>query len=166
MKANLTILLLMLTTFTFSQTEKVKSAFIYQFTKYIEWSSEMQSGDFVIGVLGDDPIIAELTTIAQAKKVVSQPIVVKKFDAPGDISKCQIVYIPSANSGLFSNVKSKIGKASTLIITDKPGMAQDGAGINFIESEGKVQFELNKNYFSAHSLKLSNQLVNLAKATY
>ena len=45
---------------------KIHSLFMYKFTQYIEWPST--SGDFVIGVVGSSPIIAELEAIAATKR--------------------------------------------------------------------------------------------------
>lgn len=151
---------------SFGQIEKVKSAFIYQFTKYIEWCPDYQTGDFVIGVLGDSPIIGELNTISQNKKVVNQAIIVKRFSDVQDISKCNILFIAEDMNNYFSSVCSKLNSTCTVIICEKEGMAQNGAAINFVENEGKIFFELNKHAFSSRLLKVNNQLSNLAKVSY
>lgn len=166
MKAIWVVVLLFITNFGFSQAEKVKSAFIYQFTKYIEWCPDYQTGDFVIGIMGSTKVTDELNAIAKSKKVVAQTIVVKSFNSPADITKCNILYIAEDKSGQFQAANSKVGSACTVIITEKSGMAQSGASINFIEADGKVLFEINKNAFNNRGLKLSNQLINLAKASY
>lgn len=156
----------LLTTTLFSQKEKVQAAYLLQFTKYIQWCPDLSSGDFVIGVLGDSPVFSELTTIAQTKKVGSQPIVAKKLSSVNEISKCNIVFISESKSSQLDAVKGKIGSDCTLIIAEKEGMAKSGAAIGFIEAGGKIGFELNKAGFTSHSLLVNSSLVNLAKAVY
>jgi hypothetical protein len=55
-------------------------------------------------------------------------------------------------------VKSK----STLIVTDKAGMAKKGAAINFIYADNKQKFELNKSNIEKYDLKVSQSLVKLS----
>ncbi len=116
-----------------AQVPKLQSIFIYNFTKYIEWPASYTSGNFIIGVLGQSPLTKELNNLSKTKKVLNQPIVINKF----------------------KNI-------STLIITEKKGMAKQGAGINFVIVNNKQKFELNKANISKYNLKVSPNLINLA----
>ncbi len=49
-----------------------------------------------------------------------------------------------------------------MIIGEKPGMAGDGAAIDFMEKDGKLVFEINQGSFARHGLNVSAQLVDLA----
>ena len=54
--------------------------YLYNFTRYIAWPTEYQSGEFVIGVMGyDNDITVELRDIASQRKVSSQDIKVVEF---------------------------------------------------------------------------------------
>jgi hypothetical protein len=70
------------------------SVFIYNFTKYIQWPAEHQSGDFIIGVLGSSAISAELEKMAANKTVGAQKIVVKKFKSITEAADCHILFPP------------------------------------------------------------------------
>ena len=61
-----------------AQDEKFKALFMYNFTKYIEWPQTKQSGDFVIGVMGNSAIVSELNAIASKKTVGAQNIKVNQ----------------------------------------------------------------------------------------
>ncbi|MEF8811700.1 MAG: YfiR family protein, partial [Bacteroidales bacterium] len=50
---------------------EAKAKFIYNFTKFFEWSQSGQSGDFVIGVLGSNDIYQELEDFTEGKKVIT-----------------------------------------------------------------------------------------------
>ncbi len=167
MKRFLTFLMLSFTiTLAFSQKEKVEAAYVLQFTRYIQWCPDLSSDNFVIGILGDSPVFSELISISQTKKIGSQNIIVKRLETTGEIVKCNIVFISEGKSSQLDAVKAKIGSDCSLIISEKEGMAKNGAAINFIEVGGKMLFELNKNGFLSHSLQVNSQLVNLAKTTY
>lgn len=145
-----------------AQVPKLQSIFIYNFTKYIEWPTSYNTGNFVIGVLGQSPLIKELTTLSKSKKVGNQPIVITKFHNVEEISKCNILFVPINKSSQLNNVVNKLKGKSTLIITEKKGMAKQGAGINFVIIDNKQKFELNKTNISKYNLKVSASLINLA----
>lgn len=139
---------------------KVHSLFIYKFTQYIEWPSNQ--GDFVIGVVGNSPIQAELEAIAAIKKVDTRTIVVKKMSASADLSSCQMVFIAEGQSSNLASIASKLQGKHTLIISETNGGAKKGAGINFVIADDKMKFELNKGTVEKQGLKVSGDLTKLA----
>jgi hypothetical protein len=141
---------------------KVYSGFIYHFTKYTQWPSSLQSGDFVIGVIGSSEMKKELETLATQKKVGSRKIVVKEFTSAADVGACHILFLGKAKHGELGGLLSATKSNSTLVITEKDGAAKQGAIVNFIEASGRVRFELNKTNAAAHNLKISSDLERLA----
>ena len=123
----------------FGQKEKIQSVFIYNFiTKYIEWPASYKSGDFVIGVLGNSPITAELEDLAYNRNVGNQKITVKTFKNADDITTCHVLYIPESKIGEIEKALTKIG--NTLIITDNAPSGTKGDAINFMTVGGKQRF--------------------------
>ncbi len=145
-----------------AQDYKYHPSYIYNFTKYIQWPTSYQSGDFVIAVLGDSPIIQELERMAENKSVGSQKFIIKKFKSVSEISKCHMLFIPVSKSKELSQALSVLAGQSTLVLTEKPGMASEGSGINFVLKEGKWKFELNKEATDKNSLKVSSELARFA----
>jgi hypothetical protein len=139
---------------------KFHSVFLYNFTKYIQWPASQQSGDFVIGVVGNCPIFEELQKITSNKMVGAQKIVVKKFRSVSDIADCQMLFVPSQAN--FDAVQEKTKGKSMLVITEKSGLAQKGSGINFVLQENKWKFELNESATQNAGLKISKELAKLA----
>ena len=144
-----------------AQDEKFKALFMYNFTKYIEWPQNKQSGDFVIGVVGGSPIIEELNAIAQRKTVGSQTIKVKQISATDDVTKMHIVYVPEGKSGDAEALAGKVKGKGVVLITDKPGYAQSIAGINYIKQDGKPKFEVSNKHLAEEGVKVSAQLLTL-----
>jgi hypothetical protein len=145
-----------------AQDYKFHSVFMYNFTKYIQWPSAYQSGDFVIGVLGDSPIIESLEKMAENKTVGTQKFAIVKYGSTADISKCHMLFIPSGKSGDLAQALDKVAGQSTLVITEKAGMGKKGSSINFILVDGKWKFELNRGATEKSSLKVSGELARLA----
>ncbi len=158
----LSVIFLLLVVAVNAQSEKLQTVFIYNFTKHIEWPPDYSSGDFIIGVLGNSPIIEEIEKLAESRKIGNQKIIIKKYRTTDDIRRCNIIFIPKNKSGEIGNVLLKTKNNSTLIITEKEGMAVAGAAINFVIKDNKQKFELKKSNATKYGLKVSSDLERLA----
>lgn len=148
-----------------SSNAKIKATFIYNFTKYIDWPEKYKEGNFVIGVLGTTSFYNDLTTLLSKKSVGGQNFEVKSYTTIESVSTvCHILFIPAENSGMLPDVLKKLKGKSTLIVTEKAGMAKQGSGINFVVDNNKQRFELNKNNVEKYNLRVSSTLTALAIA--
>lgn len=145
-----------------SQDYRIHSVFIYNFTKYIQWPSSEQNGDFIIGVLGNSPIVASLEKLASERKIGTRSMVVKKFSSVAEMTKCHMLFIPERSSDDLEAALAKIGRQSTLVMTERNGLGAKGSCINFITVDGRQKFELNKSATEKAQLKVSTELTSLA----
>ena len=150
----------------FGQIEKFQATYIYSFLSYVEWPSDYRTGDFKIGVLGNNPIIAELYKITKNKKVYSQQIKVAPFATLNDIKKCHILFIPPAQSANIEAAINKLGNSSTLIITATPIGISKEAAINFVIINNKLNFEVKPSNAKSRNVKISSSLNKLAYKVY
>jgi hypothetical protein len=158
----LTIVLTMLSSTLMGQTSenKVKSLFVYNFTRYIQWPQTEQ--DIVIGILGhDEDLMTAFKDMSSKKTAAGGKIIIKEFSNPSESANYHMVYIPSNNSKVISQIS---GLNKTLIVTEKPGLAKQGSYINFINQDGKIRFEMNISKIDNTQLKVSSQLKSLAIA--
>ncbi len=143
----------------FSQSQgQVKGSMIYHFTKYMQWPASKASGDFVIGVVGNSDTYSMLQTLAKSKKVGSRTIVVKKISSASQGSGCSIIYLSADQIGQFDAAKNAASTGKALLVTEKSGMGKKGAGINFIQTGGKVKFEINESSIKANGIKVDSKL--------
>lgn len=148
-----------------SQQERFKAVFIFNFTKYIEWSASDKQGDFVIGVIGTTAIVKDLEVIARKMKVGNQPITIRQFRTVDEVERCHLLYISPDRSNDLAKALIKFSSRNTLIITDKHGMIKQGSGINFYSDEGEVKFEISKNNIEKNGLKINPTLLLLGKSS-
>ena len=146
----------------FDTNAKMKAVFVYNFTRYIDWPEEYKQGNFVIGLLGETSITSELNKVAATKKAVNQTIEIKKFSSLNDISECHILYVSSKNSGDLASAIQKTKGRSTLVITEKEGLAAKGAGISFKVIANRQKFELNKGNIEKRKMTVGSALLSLA----
>lgn len=140
---------------------EIHSMMVYNFIKYIQWPDN-NSNEFVIGVLGHDDVFNTLNVWYGGKLKGSQKFKIVKVNKESDMSDCNVLYVANQSSKHFEDIKQKIDKASTLVITDKPGLGAKGSAINFKKVNNRLAFELNEGVIEASSLKVSRQLSSIA----
>jgi len=142
--------------------QEIHSMMVYNFMKYVNWPASSTSGDFVIGVLGENKVHETLQKWYGTKSKGSQKIVIKNLSSPSDAGGCHVLYIGKGKSGDLQAVLSKVSGQSTLVITDRQGLGKKGSGINFKTVNGNLKFELNQAAISSSNLKISSQLTGMA----
>jgi hypothetical protein len=145
----------------FSQNERFKSLFVYNFTKNIEWPSNYQDGDFVITVLGNSTMYSELLQNVSGKICGNQKIQVTQAANISGVEKCNILYVPSQQSALLDAAGKHLAGKPTVVITEKNGLMKLGADINIVHAGGKLQFEVNPQQIDNKKLKINNILLKL-----
>jgi hypothetical protein len=142
---------------------RLKSVFIYNFTRYIDWPADYKTGNFVINMFGSNTaMLTELNNMAKTKTVGAQKIEIRNTTSLDGIGKCNILYVTQDVTNPLSDIIAKLKGKSTLIVTEKTGFAKLGAAINFIVVENRQKFELNQSNAEKYNLKVSSSLVALA----
>jgi len=149
-----------------AQEEKTISAAIYNFTHFIEWPSEDASGDFIIDVIGHKSVYEKLKEITTGRTVGKQNIVVRFLESVDGISKSHILFIGFWQSKDIAKVVEKVGKAHTLIISEKDGLIDSGSGINFVIRNTQIKFEIKRANIQKYGLTLSKELEQMAFKIY
>jgi hypothetical protein len=140
----------------------LKAAFIYNFTKYIEWKAGTGESDFIIGIIGSSPINTPLDEIVKTEMVNDKKITLKQFASPSDISFCHILFISRTANAPLADILAKTAGKGTLIISEQDGYAREGSAINFVVIDRKLKFQANVNAINAAGLTASSQLLKLA----
>lgn len=140
----------------------VKGMFLYNFTKYIDWSNTRSGNNFVIAVYGKSDITRNLQQIAGSKKINNKKMEVLVISSLEEAGNCQIIFIPASNNRALKETIEKMGSKGILIVTEDEDMALKGSCINLVNVEGKMKFEMNVTAVKRAGLKISSQLEALA----
>ncbi len=84
------------------------------------------------------------------------------MSASADLSACQMVFVSEGQSANLSTISGKLQGKPILLVSESPGAAKKGSGINFIIVDDKMKFELNKGAVEKQGLKVSGDLTKLA----
>ena len=149
-----------------AQEEKYISLFLYNFTKHFDWPEEYKSGDFVIDIIGHESVFLKLQELTAAKKVGDQNIVIRYYSDVSVIGKCHILFVGHWQSRSLPHIIDMVRDRSTLIVTEKEGLIDEGSAINFVIRNGTIQFEFKKSNALKYGLKFDPQIVQMAEVIY
>lgn len=134
---------------------------IYRFTKYIDWSYSKKSGDFTIGIVGDEPLYDVLEHFVENKTVDNRRIVVKNSSTDTDFLNCDILFISEERSKSLKNIAVITKDVAVLIVTESSGLASKGSYINFSIVNDHLKLEINKNSIEQRNLNIATELLSL-----
>lgn len=144
---------------------KLTAAFLYQFTKFIEWPRDniSERDSFEIGVAQNAALFIQLQEITKDKQVKEKKISIVK-DTASDISKKHhLVFIQATDSAEVERSLKKLKGCGCLTVTYSEGMGEKGAMINFFREGEKLRFEINRKAAEQEHLVISSQLLKLAR---
>jgi hypothetical protein len=149
---------------SFDTNSKMRAVFLYNFTKYFDWTDSKKVGNFIVYVVGkNDNLINELKNLAGKKKVGNQDIEIlntPSFDPK--IASNIIYFTPDPVLKPVSDAASKNKNKGTLVVAEATGACKTGASINFIIVENKLKFEYSKTTAVKAGLKTSEDFKALA----
>lgn len=149
-----------------ARENQVKAAFLYNFTKFVDWPSRCfaeASGPIVIGVMGDRSFVDELAQLVRERSVNGRPILVRPIRSAEDLPRLHVVFVANGEERRFETLLS--GKtAGVLTVGESRQFAAMGGMITFVAVEDKERFEINITAAEAAGLKISAQLQKLALA--
>lgn len=145
---------------------ELKAAFIYQIARFVEWpapNTAVNAGASLhLCVLGGNPFGPALDTI-RGKPVNERKMEVSLLDMGADTGECDMLFVAAPAEKYLERITALSRGRSMLIIGDTQGFAQRGAMINFFPEDGKIRFEINPAASRRTGLKISSQLLKLAR---
>jgi hypothetical protein len=145
---------------------QVKAAFVFKFGNYVEWPPQTfatSSSPLVIGVVGADALGDELTRISIGRTVGGRPVVVRKLRYGESLTGLHAVFIgKSTDEQLAATLDAGKGQ-SILTITESEDGLRHGSVINFVVVSDKVRFDISLPSAEAGRLKISSQLLAVAR---
>ncbi len=151
-----------------SETQ-VKAAFLFNFSKFIEWPAETFSASknsVSICVIGSETFAATLEEVTKAKLVNGRNIVVSRSQPSADLRSCHIIFVSADAGSRFKEILGKVKDAHVLTVSEVDGFAQSGGVINFIIRADKLRFEINIDAAERAGLRISSRLLSLARVVH
>jgi YfiR/HmsC-like len=162
-------LVLLFTSFARAESEyDVKAAYLFKFTKFIEWPSvafASAEAPFVIGVIGRDPFEGGLDRLIQGNTTGARRLEVRHLSASDGnaLRECQMIFVSTSEQRRLTGILSALQGRPVLVVGESEGFASAGGMLGFALRENRVGIEVNSAAARQARLKISSQLLNIAK---
>jgi hypothetical protein len=139
----------------------VKTAFLYNFFKFIEWPKAIAGQSaYNLCTLDNDPLGDNLLAL-ENKSIGNKPIAIHQNTPVKDLKTCQMVFIgsPENTGAILRDLKG----APVVIVSDQPDFINQGGMIGLVQNDNHLGFEINLDAANAAGIHISAQLLKLAK---
>ncbi len=140
--------------------DELKTAFIYQFTKYVKWpDSKKNKQEVVIGVIANDDTFKAISRLngrlSQGARITVVPV--------KDISQLKNIDILYLEKGhIADDIISEAVKHHILTISDEEDATDKGVIITLFMADSRLRFNINLKVAKQSHLKFSSRLLSLA----
>jgi hypothetical protein len=147
---------------------RVKAAYIYNFTKFVYWNTQAQNNNSTpmsITIIGDEPICAILDSFLNQQGITPQLRVKTAKPEEFDLTGCHIVYIGKIAEHKLPVILKRIENTGILSVSDISAFTAKGGMIGFYLDNGKVKIEINMTAVANEKLQISAKLLEVARLT-
>jgi hypothetical protein len=145
---------------------RVKTAFVEKFTLFVEWPDDdaaiKNAPSFVIGVLGQTPLLMLLQDMLVKRQIKNKPIEVKIMTRKDKLEACHLLFIAGSEKPHLDEILEQVASKPVLTIGDSDDFARRGVLINLIRLDDHVGFQINENAVLRSGLHFSAKLLKLA----
>jgi hypothetical protein len=132
----------------------------------VGWPSDTPAGGngpLYICTLGDDPFRGDLEATVANKLIDARTVAVRHFKLPQDALGCNVVFVSKSETSRASLILAYFRRAPVLTVGDQEDFLGAGGMIRLFLDGKRVRFEINRSSADMARLKVSAQLLLLAR---
>ena len=148
-----------------SREYKVKAAFLFNFTKFVDWPSASfinAEAPFVIAVVGIDPFGPLIDETVSGEKVKGHVIVIRRYSLLKDIEHCHMLFINFRQQAGYKEILTAL-PPGVLTVGDSDDLNTAGGMIRLTTRENKIKVVINQAALKSADLTISSKLLNVAE---
>jgi hypothetical protein len=148
---------------------RIKAAYLYNFTKFIEWPPQAYAGDgspFLLGVVDPDGTAANVIEQVLRGKTTGagrRIEVVRLMQIDQAALACHQIFITRAAAVRPADVRELVQSSPVLVVGETDGFAEHGGVIGLVLVGDRVRCEINLAGAERAGLKLSGRLAGVAR---
>ncbi len=144
---------------------QVKAAYLFNFAKFVEWPAQAfraPDAPLVLCVAGRDPFGGVLA--AYERRIVhGRELRVRRNVAVGELRGCHLLYVSESEERRLAPTLAAAVDMPVVTVSDLDGFIDAGGMIGLVEADARIQFEVNLGSASRAGIRVSAQLLRLAR---
>ena len=145
---------------------RVKAAFLFHFAQLVEWPADAPNeggNSLLLCTLGDDPFHGELESTIAGKQIGSRILRIRHARVLQDARGCNVLFISKSEGSRTATLLANLRNTPVLTVGDNDGFVGAGGIIRLFLEGNKVRFEINRQAAETARLRISSQLLLLAR---
>jgi hypothetical protein len=145
---------------------EVKCAFLFHFARLTEWpAGAAAAGEpFVVAVVGSDPFGAALERVLHGQSVHGRPLLLRRAATPEALPERPHILFVATPRAEAARILRHFRDQPVLTVGEMDGFGEMGGIVNFfVTGEGRIRFEINVRQAEAKGLRMSSQVLKLAR---
>jgi hypothetical protein len=143
----------------------VKAAFLYNFTKYVEWPSPSPPDEpFRLCVLADAAFSAALDRTILDESVGGRRLVRAVPRSIDEARRCAILYVGNGYAEQGAPVLGAVRDLPILTVGEGARFLKQGGAIAFLLENNRVRFDISINALQRSGLTASSKLLRVARS--
>ncbi|BBN82596.1 hypothetical protein PA25_25810 [Pseudoalteromonas sp. A25] len=167
MKRLLFLIMLIPTICNAKSPEQVRSAFLYQMAKFIEFPNQQTKTSTKFCFLNIDNGPGLILMGNRNLKIRSLPIEIIQIKKPNDLrelsGQCDITYIDESNEDDILKVWIKTNPLDTVFVGESIEFLEGGGVASLVQEGSKIRLYINKQQVSQHNFKVLSRLLAVSK---
>lgn len=147
------------------QLNKVKAAYIYNFTKFIafpEGRFEDDASDFNL-CIKNAPEFVSLFESIEGTKIKGRNFRVSVVNNSSDLDVCHFLYMESSDASSMSTIVKKSLEGRFVTISSEPEFVHNGGMIGFVLVDDRVKVEINLESTRQAGVTISARLLEVSR---
>lgn len=146
----------------------MQALYLYNFAKFIDWPEKVfadRQSPVRLCIYGEKPNdLRQAVAAVEGKPVQGRQLAVRSHATLGELNDCQIVFVPGSEKRWLPEILRVAHAASALTVSDMDDFIDAGGGVGLFVVDRQLRFEFNLDATQAAQLKISSQLLKLARA--
>ena len=123
----------------------VKSVFLYNFCRFIEWPNEAFRGPnepMVIGIIGEDPFGRLLEEAIEGETLRGRPIRIEHYRRAGEIA-CHVLFVSRSETAHIPDILAAVAGRSVVTVGESDLFLDRGGMIALTTDQNRVWLRIN-----------------------
>lgn len=145
---------------------QLKANFLLRFLDFVHWpalQTAQPPATITIGVLGADPFGSELAKAVRQAHRDSRPLTWKACRDLEEAKQCHLVFVSRRDAREYPALVNSLAALPILTVGEGTEFARQGGMVGLVNSERRIQIEINTNRASRAGLRIDPHLLQMAR---
>jgi hypothetical protein len=143
--------------------DDIKAAFLFNFTKFIQWPAGPPQDGFRICTVAEPAFNTAVERTLSGESAGGRPLVRVSPATPEAARSCQILFVGRLENDRLDRWLNAVRGAPVLVVGESSAAWTRGAQINFVLDENRVKFDVNQDAAAGSGLVISSKLLRVAR---